>query len=69
VKVRRKKSRGLKRFGRVASAILAAAFGYTAYIYLTLPDVRPLRTTIPKTTAFMELRVREAHAHGEPVVQ
>jgi monofunctional glycosyltransferase len=69
VKVRRKKSRGLNRFGRVASAILAAAFGYTAYIYLTLPDVRPLRTTIPKTTAFMELRVREAHAHGEPVVQ
>jgi monofunctional glycosyltransferase len=37
-----------------------------AYIYLTLPDVRGLRTSNPQTTAFMELRAREAHAHGKP---
>jgi len=36
------------------------AFVYLGYIYLTLPDVRPLAKTNPKTTAFMELRVEEA---------
>ena len=35
------------------------------YIYLTLPDVGPLRTTNPTTTAFMELRAREARAKGQ----
>jgi len=69
VKLRRTKSRGLKRTGRVLAAILAGAFGYTAYVYLTLPDVRPLRTTNPKTTAFMELRASEAHARGMPDVR
>ena len=69
MKVRRVKARGLKRVGRVVLAVLAGAFGYTAYIYLTLPDVRPLRTVNPKTTAFMELRAREAHARGMPDVR
>jgi monofunctional biosynthetic peptidoglycan transglycosylase len=64
VKFRRPKARGLKRAGRVLAAILGGAFAYTAYIYLTLPDVRPLRTSNPKTTAFMELRAREAHDRG-----
>jgi monofunctional biosynthetic peptidoglycan transglycosylase len=31
---------------------------------LTLPDVRSLRTANPETTAFMELRAREARAKG-----
>ena len=44
----------------------ASGFVAAAYIYLTLPDVRPLRTTNPSTTAFMELRAREAHAQGKP---
>ncbi len=35
-----------------------------AYVYLTLPDVRPLKTSNPATTAFMELRDREARAKG-----
>jgi monofunctional biosynthetic peptidoglycan transglycosylase len=69
MKLRRAKSRGLGRGGRIAAAILGAGFAYLAYIYLALPDVRPLRTTNPKTTAFMELRTREAHAHGVPVVR
>jgi monofunctional biosynthetic peptidoglycan transglycosylase len=33
-------------------------------VYLTLPDVRPLRTSNPPTTAFMDLRDREARAKG-----
>ena len=37
-----------------------------SYIYLTLPDVRALRTANPTTTAFMALRAREAAARGEP---
>ena len=36
-----------------------------AYVYLTLPDVRPLKTSNPATTAFMELRDREARATGK----
>ncbi len=31
----------------------------------TLPDVRPLRTSNPESTAFIDLRAREAHARGE----
>ena len=42
---------------------------WVAYIYLTLPDVRPLRTTNPQATAFMELRAREAHAQGRPATR
>jgi monofunctional biosynthetic peptidoglycan transglycosylase len=36
-----------------------------AATYLTLPDVRPLATANPETTAFMELRARQARAAGE----
>jgi monofunctional glycosyltransferase len=45
---------------------IAAALGfvYFAYIYLTLPDVRHLATTNPTTTAFIELRKREAEEEG-----
>ena len=47
--------------------LLAIGFGTAAYIYLTLPDVRTLRTSNPHTTAFMDLRAREAQHRGEPV--
>jgi monofunctional biosynthetic peptidoglycan transglycosylase len=50
---------------RAALAVLAFGFGYGAYIYLTLPDVRPLRLENPRTTAFMELRAQQARARGE----
>jgi monofunctional glycosyltransferase len=43
----------------------ALSFGLIAYGYVTLPDVRPLRTTNPPTTAFIELRAREARARGQ----
>ena len=46
--------------------VLAASLGfvYIAYVYLTLPDVRPLAGENPGTTAFMELRTREAEQAG-----
>jgi monofunctional biosynthetic peptidoglycan transglycosylase len=54
--------------GRIAArtliAIPAISFALLAYFYVTLPDVRPLKTTNPSTTAFIELREREAHAAG-----
>ena len=37
-----------------------------AYAYLSLPDVRALRSTNPASTAFMALRERDAHAQGKP---
>lgn len=52
--------------GRGVVVLLACGFAYLAFIYLTLPDVRPLRTGNPSTTAFMELRDREARAQGKP---
>ena len=39
-------------------------FAYLGYVYLTLPDVRPLATENPNTTAFMELRIEEALEAG-----
>jgi monofunctional biosynthetic peptidoglycan transglycosylase len=39
-------------------------FSYVAYVYLTLPDVRPLAKVNPTTTAFMQLRLDEARAQG-----
>lgn len=48
-------------------AVTAAGFGLVAYVYVTLPDVRPLATSNPKTTAFMELRAEEAARDGTPL--
>jgi len=58
-----------RRYARrvILPAIPAVLFGVLAYAYLSLPDVRPLRTTNPSTTAFIELRAREARAKGRPV--
>jgi monofunctional biosynthetic peptidoglycan transglycosylase len=55
----------IRKAGRWLAAAAAAGFACLSYIYLTLPDVRPLRTTNPATTAFIELRAREARAKGE----
>ena len=51
--------------GRIIAALLAVGFACAAYIYLTLPDVRVLRAQNPATTAFIELRAREALDKGE----
>jgi monofunctional glycosyltransferase len=55
----------MRKLRRAVLALLAFGFGYSAFIYLTLPDVRSLRTSNPETTAFIELRAREARARGE----
>ena len=54
-----------KTLGRVLLALPAAGVALLAYVYLTLPDVRPLQTANPATTAFMELRDREARGKGK----
>ncbi|HEY1306812.1 MAG TPA: monofunctional biosynthetic peptidoglycan transglycosylase [Vicinamibacterales bacterium] len=61
---RRPSSRGVL---RGLGAIAAFSFGAVAYAYLTLPDVRPLATANPTTTAWMDLRAREARAQGREV--
>jgi monofunctional biosynthetic peptidoglycan transglycosylase len=54
----------MRRSLRWLAVASAAAFSCLAYIYLTLPDVRPLARANPQTTAFIELRAKEAHADG-----
>ena len=56
----------LRAIGRGIAALLGVGFVAAAYLYLTLPDVRPLRAGIPSTTAFMQLRADQAHAKGLP---
>jgi len=46
-------------------AALGVGFGYLAYVYLTLPDVRRLAAENPDTTAFIEIRRDQAHAQGK----
>ena len=55
----------MRLFGRIALGIVGVAFAYLGYLYLSLPDVRSLRTGPPQTTAFMELRASEASAYTE----
>ena len=49
---------------RVAAGTAAVLFASLAYCWLTLPDVRPLRTQTPRTTAFMDLRRAQAEDAG-----
>jgi monofunctional biosynthetic peptidoglycan transglycosylase len=45
--------------------LAVVGFGCAACAYLTLPDVRSLRTANPPTTTFIELRMREAESAGK----
>lgn len=57
-------------FRTIARALIgltAVLFAFVAYTWLTLPDVRPLRTTVPDSTAWMDMRAAEARAAGKPV--
>lgn len=51
----------------IVAAAATSVFGWIAYAYLSLPDVRPLATRNPTSTAFIELRDREALNAGKPV--
>ena len=57
----------LTRIGRWPLAVVAFGYMYLSAVYLTLPDVRPLATDAPATTAFIELRAREAAGEARPV--
>ena len=57
----------MRLFGRIVAAVAAFGFGYLAFIYLTLPDVRVLAAGNPVSTAFMDLRIREARAEGRHI--
>jgi monofunctional glycosyltransferase len=54
----------IRLFVRWILGAVAVGFAYLVYACLTLPDVRPLRTSNPSTTAFIELRGREARLNG-----
>jgi monofunctional biosynthetic peptidoglycan transglycosylase len=54
----------VRKIVRALILVPALGFAYLAYVYLTLPDVRPLAKTNPATTAFMELRKEEAREEG-----
>jgi monofunctional biosynthetic peptidoglycan transglycosylase len=49
---------------RILAALPALALAGLAYLWVNLPDVRPLKTQNPSTTAFIELRAAEARARG-----
>ncbi len=49
---------------QIVLALPAIVFAYLAFVFLTLPDVRPLARTNPSTTAFIQLRAGEARAAG-----
>ncbi len=49
---------------RILAGVAAIGFGLVSYVYLMLPDVRPLATVNPTSTAFMRMREREAEADG-----
>jgi monofunctional biosynthetic peptidoglycan transglycosylase len=55
----------MRRVARWALISGAVGFGTLAYVYLTLPDVRPLAAANPATTAFMRLRAAEARPGGK----
>jgi len=52
---------------RVALIAGVVAFAVSSYVYLTLPDVRPLVRVNPRITSFMELRAREAARSGRTI--
>ena len=72
VRVWQRRRPGLaRRVGQSILAIGAIFFGCVVYTWFTLPDVRPLKTQMPVTTAFQRIRAREAAANGKkaPVIQ
>jgi monofunctional glycosyltransferase len=57
----------LVRIGRWPIAAAAFVYVYLTAVFLTLPDVRPLADEAPETTAFIELRAREARRESRPI--
>jgi monofunctional biosynthetic peptidoglycan transglycosylase len=63
VSARRKK---LSRRWKIASIAVAFLVLSLLALWLSLPDVRPLRTERPKTTTMIDLRRRQAAERGKP---
>jgi monofunctional glycosyltransferase len=55
----------MKRVGRWIAASAGFVYVTLTALYFTLPDIRPLAANPPTTTAFMELRARQALAEGK----
>jgi monofunctional biosynthetic peptidoglycan transglycosylase len=55
---------GLRQFLQFLMGVAAVGFAGLAYAWLTVPDVRALRTQTPEATAFMRMRADEAIAAG-----
>jgi monofunctional biosynthetic peptidoglycan transglycosylase len=53
--------------GKTFAAIGAVALATAGYVWVTLPDIRSLKTENPKTTAFMRMRAAEAERAGKPL--
>jgi monofunctional biosynthetic peptidoglycan transglycosylase len=51
--------------GRALLGLAAVGFALLCYAYVLLPDVRSLKASNPQTTAFIELRAREAASKGQ----
>ena len=58
----------MRRVWRWLGGAAALVFACVAYAYLTLPDVRSLAHTNPASTAFMDVRAREARDAGKTPV-
>lgn len=56
----------LRGIGKTLLAIGAVGLASAAYVWVTLPDVRSLKTQNPTTTAFMKLRAGEDERDGKP---
>jgi monofunctional biosynthetic peptidoglycan transglycosylase len=56
-----------RRLGQAIVGLSAIGFGCLVYTWVALPDVRPLRTQTPATTAFMRMRAEEAAAAGRKI--
>src|SRR4029079_10029307 len=54
-----------RRVGQGTLGLAAVCCAMVTYGWLTLPDVRPLRTVTPTTTAFMRMRSAENVAAGK----
>ena len=57
----------LRGIGKTFAAIGAVALATAGYVWVTLPDVRPLKSENPKTTAWMRMRAAEAERAGKPL--
>lgn len=55
----------MRKIGRALAAGFGIVFAVLAYQWLTVPDVRTLKLQNPESTAFMQLRERQARARGD----